>query len=50
MQEAFKALIATKQVSRDMADKLGLWNEREAAEQGINISPEYVGCLVGAMH
>jgi hypothetical protein len=41
MQEAFKELVATKQVDRDMADKLGLWNEREAAEQGI-INPEKV--------
>ena len=41
MQEAFKELIATKQVDRDLADKLGLWNEREAAEQGI-INPEKV--------
>lgn len=41
MQEAFRELIATKKVSKDMADKLGLWNEREAAEQGI-INPESV--------
>ncbi|MEY3807557.1 MAG: hypothetical protein RI893_533 [Pseudomonadota bacterium] len=41
MQEAFKELISTKQVDRDLADKLGLWNEREAAEQGI-INPETV--------
>ncbi|WP_027148799.1 dynamin family protein [Methylobacter tundripaludum] len=41
MQEAFKELVATKQVDRDIADKLGLWNEREAAEQGI-INPEKV--------
>jgi Dynamin family len=41
MQEAFKELIATKQVDRDLADKLGLWNEREAAEQGI-VNPEKV--------
>ena len=41
MQEAFKELIATKRVTKDMADKLGLWNEREAAEQGI-INPEFV--------
>ncbi|MBS3964334.1 MAG: dynamin family protein [Methylomonas sp.] len=41
MQEAFKELVATKRVTREMADKLGLWNEREAAEQGI-INPEYV--------
>ncbi|MBL6985655.1 MAG: dynamin family protein, partial [Methylobacter sp.] len=41
MQEAFKELVATKQVDREVADKLGLWNEREAAEQGI-INPEKV--------
>lgn len=41
MQSAFKALIETKEVSKDIADKLGLWNEREAAEQGI-INPETV--------
>ncbi|MDA1342978.1 MAG: dynamin family protein, partial [Proteobacteria bacterium] len=41
MQEAFKALVATKMVDRELADKLGLWNEREAAEQGI-INPEKV--------
>ncbi len=41
MQEAFKALVATKMVDRELADKLGLWNEREAAEQGI-VNPEKV--------
>jgi hypothetical protein len=41
MQEAFKELIATKKVDRQMANKLGLWNEREAAAQGI-INPEKV--------
>ncbi|WP_333874368.1 dynamin family protein [Methylobacter sp.] len=41
MQEAFKELVATKHVDRNIADKLGLWNEREAAEQGI-INPEKV--------
>jgi len=41
MQEAFKELVSTKHVDRDIADKLGLWNEREAAEQGI-INPEKV--------
>lgn len=41
MQEAFKELVSTKLVDRDIADKLGLWNEREAAEQGI-INPEKV--------
>jgi hypothetical protein len=41
MQEAFKELIATKKVSREVADKLGLWNEREAAEQGI-VNPDFV--------
>jgi hypothetical protein len=35
MQEAFKQLVATKVVSREVADKLGLWNEHEAAEQGM---------------
>lgn len=41
MQEAFKELVATKLVDRNVADKLGLWNEREAAEQGV-IKPEKV--------
>lgn len=41
MQEAFKELIATKQVDRELAIKLGLWNEREAAEQGI-VNPSKV--------
>lgn len=41
MQEAFKQLIATKKVNRDLAEKLGLWNEREAAELGI-VNPETV--------
>ncbi len=41
MQEAFKELVATKHVDKDTADKLGLWNEREAAEQGI-VNPEKV--------
>ena len=41
MQEAFKELIATKMVDRQLADKLGLWNESEAAAQGI-INPEKV--------
>ncbi len=41
MQHVFKELIATKKVPREMADKLGLWNEREAATQGI-INPETV--------
>jgi len=41
MQEAFKELVASKDVDKNMADKLGLWNEREAAEQGI-IDPEKV--------
>ena len=34
MQQAFQELIATKKVSREIADKLGLWNERETAERG----------------
>jgi hypothetical protein len=41
MQEAFKELVSTKHVDKDTADKLGLWNERQAAEQGI-INPESV--------
>jgi len=41
MQNAFKELIAVKEVSITEADKLGLWNEREAAEQGI-VNPEKV--------
>ena len=41
MQGAFKELVATKLVDREIADKLGLWNEREAAEQGI-VNPEKV--------
>ncbi|MFZ2726347.1 MAG: dynamin family protein [Methylococcaceae bacterium] len=35
MQETFKQLVATKVVDREMADRLGLWNEREAKEQGL---------------
>jgi len=35
MQEAFKELVAVKTVSKEEADKLGLWNEREAAELGL---------------
>lgn len=41
MQEAFKELVANKKVDKATAIKLGLWNEREAAEQGI-IDPENV--------
>lgn len=41
MQEAFKELVAVKEVSREVADKLGLFNEQEAAEQGI-VDPEKV--------
>jgi hypothetical protein len=41
MQEAFKQLIATKQVSKELAEQLGLWDEQEAAEQGI-VNPESV--------
>ena len=41
MQEAFKELIATKKVDRQVAEKLGLWNEREAAIQGI-VNPDKV--------
>ncbi|NOQ16324.1 MAG: dynamin family protein [Methyloprofundus sp.] len=35
MQEAFKELVAVKKVPKQIADKLGLWNEREAAELGL---------------
>ena len=35
MQKAFKELAASKTVSKETADKLGLWNEKEAAEQGL---------------
>lgn len=41
MQEAFKELVATKTVDRAVAEKLGLWNEREAAEHGV-VNPEKV--------
>jgi Dynamin family len=41
MQTAFKELVSVKEVSREKADKLGLFNEREATEQGI-INPEKV--------
>lgn len=41
MQEAFQELVSTKDVTKEVADKLGLWNEREAAEQGI-VDPEKV--------
>lgn len=41
MQEAFKELVAVKEVTREVADKLGLFNEQEAAEQGI-VDPEKV--------
>jgi len=34
MQNVFKELIATKKVDREIADKLGLWNENEAEAQG----------------
>jgi len=34
MQGAFKQLVATKTVPVEVANKLGLWNEHEAAEQG----------------
>ena len=35
MQNVFKELVATKKVDRELADKLGLWNESEATTQGI---------------
>ncbi len=41
MQEVFKELVATKAVSKDKAQEMGLFNEREAAELGI-INPESV--------
>jgi hypothetical protein len=41
MQDAFKELIAIKKVPKEEAEKLGLWNEREAAEQGL-ANPEEV--------
>lgn len=41
MQEACQELVSTKDVTKEVADKLGLWNEREAAEQGI-VDPEKV--------
>ncbi|ASF45645.1 dynamin family protein [Methylovulum psychrotolerans] len=41
MQAVFKELIATKKVNKELADKLGLWNEREAATQG-SINPDSV--------
>ena len=41
MQEAFKELVSTKEVDKDIAEKLGLWNEREAAESGMD-NPEKV--------
>jgi hypothetical protein len=41
MQEAFMELMAKKSVDREMAEELGLWNKREAAEQG-NINPAKV--------
>ncbi|MDD2722963.1 MAG: dynamin family protein [Methylovulum sp.] len=41
MQAAFKELIASKKVDRELADRLGLWNEREAATQG-ELNPDKV--------
>lgn len=41
MQEAFKELIAVKKVPREVADELGLWNERETKEQGL-VNPTVV--------
>jgi len=34
MQQAFKELVAVKTVPKKVAEDLGLWNEREAAEMG----------------
>jgi uncharacterized coiled-coil DUF342 family protein len=41
MQEAFRELVAVKKVPREVADDLGLWNEREAKEQGL-VNPTVV--------
>ncbi|MEQ1486351.1 dynamin family protein [Methyloglobulus sp.] len=41
MQEAFKQLLATKAVSKEKAQEMGLFNEKEAAELGI-VNPESV--------
>jgi len=41
MQAAFKELVASKKVDRELADRLGLWNEREAATQG-ELNPDKV--------
>jgi Dynamin family len=41
MQEAFKELLATKPVSKEKAQEMGLFNEKEAAELGI-VNPESV--------
>jgi len=35
MQAAFRELVAVKKVPKEEAEKLGLWNEREAAELGF---------------
>lgn len=34
MQKAFQELVSVKKVPKEQAEKLGLWNEREAAELG----------------
>ena len=36
MQKAFKELISTKKVTVEQADKLGLYNEEMASEQGAS--------------
>ncbi|MGR8940629.1 MAG: dynamin family protein [Gammaproteobacteria bacterium] len=41
MQDAFMELVAKKSVDRELAEKLGLWNKREAVEQG-NPNPDKV--------
>jgi len=41
MQEVFSELVATKKVDLATADRLGLWDEQEAASRGI-INPEVV--------
>ena len=41
MQEAFKELIATKKVDRELAESLGLWNAADAESQGL-VTPDKV--------
>ncbi|HIF53741.1 MAG TPA: dynamin family protein [Methylococcaceae bacterium] len=44
MQEAFKELAAIKEVDKEVADKLGLWHEREAIEQGVDDEKVEIPC------